>query len=109
LFDRPFRDAMASGYTGISPDEHAIEFSRLRAAWGTGLELVEVRPFHQYSIAYAMAIMLLPPARRRWLEPLAGGVYAADRWLFRRRMWESTGLRNRWILCGVKLQRPLGD
>jgi SAM-dependent methyltransferase len=105
VFDRPFRDAMAAGYTGISPDEHAIEFSRLRRAWGEGLELVEVRPFHQYSIAYAMALMLLPSERRRWLEPMASTVYAADRWLFRHRLWESTGLRNRWILCGVKLRR----
>jgi cyclopropane fatty-acyl-phospholipid synthase-like methyltransferase len=108
LFDRPFREAMAAGYTGISPDEHAIEFSRLRRAWGDSLELVEVRPFHQYSIAYAMSVMLLPPAPRRVLEPLASAVYAADRWLFRHRMWESTGLRNRWMLCGVKLRRPEG-
>jgi cyclopropane fatty-acyl-phospholipid synthase-like methyltransferase len=109
LFDRPFREAMAAGYTGISPDEHAIEFRRLREAWGEGLELVEVRPFHQYSIAYAMAIMLLPAGHRRWLEPGARAAYAADRWLFRHRMWESTGLRNRWILCGVKLRKPDGQ
>jgi cyclopropane fatty-acyl-phospholipid synthase-like methyltransferase len=104
-FDRPYRDAMEAGYTGISPDEHAIEFSRLQRAWGDDLELVECRPFHQYSMAYAMAVMLLPANRRRWLEPMASWAYGADRLLFRHRMWESTGLRNRWILCGVKLRR----
>ncbi|HEX7336622.1 MAG TPA: class I SAM-dependent methyltransferase [Gemmatimonadales bacterium] len=104
-FDRPFREAMSAGYTGISPDEHPIEIDRLRAAWGAEFELLECRPRHQYSIAYAMSVMLLPPRARRLLEPLASWATAADRRLFGLGMWESNGRRTRWILCAVKLRR----
>jgi SAM-dependent methyltransferase len=104
-FDRPFREAMKAGYTGISPDEHPIGIDRLRSAWGADFELLEVRPQHQYSIAYAMSVMLLPARARRLLEPLAPWVTAADRRLFSLGMWESNGRRVRWILCAVKLRR----
>jgi SAM-dependent methyltransferase len=103
-FDRPFREAMRDGYTGISPDERPIMIDRLRQAWGKDFEMVECRPRHQYSISYAMSIMLLPAKGRRFLEPLASLATAADRLLFRLGMWESNGLRVRWILCAVKLQ-----
>lgn len=106
-FDRPFREAMSAGYTGISPDEHPIELERLRASWGVDFELVECRPHHQYSIAYAMSIMLLPDRMRRRLEPFASLASAADRRLFRLGMWESNGARVRWILCAVKLRRKV--
>jgi SAM-dependent methyltransferase len=104
-FDRPFREAMSAGYTGISPDEHPIGMDRLRAAWGSDFEMLGCRPFHQYSIAYAMSIMLLPAGIRGPLEPFASWVKRADRTLFRLGMWESNGKEVRWILCGVKLQR----
>jgi SAM-dependent methyltransferase len=104
-FDRPFRDAMKAGYTGISPDERPILIDRLREAWGKDFAMIECRPQHQYGISYAMSIMLLPAAARRWLEPFASLAAAADRRLFRLGMWESNGLRVRWILCAVKLQR----
>ena len=104
-FDRPFREAMKAGYTGISPDERPILIDRLREAWGKDFELIECRPQHQYGISYAMSIMLLPATGRRWLEPFASLAAAADRRLFRWGMWESNGLRIRWILCAVKLQR----
>jgi SAM-dependent methyltransferase len=107
-FEGRFREAMNVGYTGISPDEHPIELSRLRAAWGDEFELLECRPHHQYGIAYAMSIMLLPPSVRSRLEPLAGWINAADRQLFRFGMWESNGSKVRWILCAVKLQRRWG-
>lgn len=103
-FDRPFREAMREGYTGISPDERPILIDRLRQACGKDFEMVECRPWHQYSISYAMSIMLLPARSRRLLEPLASLTTAADRLLFRLRMWESNGLKVRWILCAVKLQ-----
>jgi SAM-dependent methyltransferase len=108
-FDHRFRAAMKAGYTGISPDEHPIELSRLRAAWKDEFELLECRPFHQYGIAYAMAIMLLPASRRRPLEPLARWINAADRRLFRFGMWESTGSKGRWVLCAVKLRAAAKD
>jgi SAM-dependent methyltransferase len=104
-FDPKFREAMDAGYTGISPDEHPIELSRLRSAWGDDFELVECRPYHQYGIAYAMSIMLLPARVRNRLEPLARWIHAADRQLFRFGMWESNGSKVRWILCAVKLRR----
>lgn len=104
-FDRPFREAMSAGYTGISPDEHPIGIDRLRAAWGAEFEMLECRPYHQYSIAYAMSVMLLPARVRRLLEPLASWATAADRRLFGLGMWESNGPRVRWILCAVKLRR----
>jgi SAM-dependent methyltransferase len=104
-FDRSFREAMRAGYTGISPDEHPIGIDRLRGAWGADFEMVECRPYHQYSIAYAMSIMLLPARARRLLEPFASWATAADRRLFQLGMWQSNGLRVRWILCAVKLQR----
>ena len=105
FFDRPFREAMSAGYTGISPDEHPIRMDRLRAAWREDFEMLECRPFHQYSIAYAMSIMLLPSKVRQLLEPFASWATAADRSLFQLGMWESIGQKVRWILCGVKLQR----
>ncbi|HEU5304161.1 MAG TPA: class I SAM-dependent methyltransferase [Gemmatimonadales bacterium] len=104
-FDRPFREAMRDGYTGISPDERPILIEHLRRAVGEDFDIVECRPRHQYSISYAMSIMLLPARSRRFLEPLASLAMAADRLLFRLGMWESNGLRIRWILCAVKLQR----
>jgi SAM-dependent methyltransferase len=104
-FDQRFREAMNAGYTGISPDEHPIELPRLRAAWGDEFDLVECRPYHRYGLGYAMSIMLLPPAARSRLEPLASWIGAADRSLFRLGMWESNGSNVRWILCGVKLRR----
>ncbi|MEO7239168.1 MAG: methyltransferase domain-containing protein [Gemmatimonadales bacterium] len=104
LFDRPYREAMKDGYTGISPDERPIVIDRLRQAWGKDFELVECRPRHQYGISYAMSIMLLPAKARRFLEPLAFLAAAADNRLFRLGMWESNGLKVRWILCAVKLE-----
>jgi SAM-dependent methyltransferase len=103
-FDRPFREAMRDGYTGISPDERPILIDRLRQAWGSDFEMVECRPQHQYSISYAMSVMLLPARVRRLLEPLASLATAADRRLFRLGMWEGNGLKVRWILCAVKLK-----
>lgn len=105
LFDATIARAMRDGYTGTSPDEHAILFDRLRAAAGTDFEVAVVRPFHEYSIAYAMSIMLLREPVRRPLEPFAPFVYALDQWLFRRGMWENAGMERRWILCSVKLRR----
>lgn len=103
-FDRPFREAMKDGYTGISPDERPILIERLRQAWGNDFEMIECRPRHQYSISYAMSVMLLPAKVRRRLEPLASLATAADRMLFPLGMWESNGLKVRWILCAVKLE-----
>lgn len=103
-FDRPFLEAMREGYTGISPDERPILIDRLRQAWGKDFEMVECRPWHQYSISYAMSIMLLPARGRRLLEPLASLATGADRLLFQLGAWESNGLKVRWILCAVKLQ-----
>jgi SAM-dependent methyltransferase len=104
-FDPAFQRAMREGYTGTSPDEHAIEYERLLQAAGGAFDVVEVRPFHQYSIAFGMTAMLLSDARRKPFERLAGAIYRAEQRLFRLGMWENAGLEKRWILCAVKLRR----
>jgi cyclopropane fatty-acyl-phospholipid synthase-like methyltransferase len=103
--DPEMRAAMREGYTGTSPDEHAIEYERLAEAWGQRFQLVEARPFHQYSLGYAMSVMLLADRYRRRFEALARPVYRLEQMLFRLGMWESAGLEKRWILCAVKLRR----
>ena len=104
-FDPVFHHAMREGYTGTSPDEHAIDYDRLLQAAGTSFDLLDVRPFHQYSIAFAMSAMLLGEQRRKPFERLAGTVYGIEQRLFRLGMWQNAGLEKRWILCAVKLRR----
>ncbi len=104
-FDPDIRAAQRQGYTGTSPDEHAIAYGRLQEAWTGRFDLLEIRPFHQYSLAYTMSVMLLGEARRAPFERPAGLVYRVEQWLFRHGMWENTGTEKRWILCAVKLRR----
>jgi cyclopropane fatty-acyl-phospholipid synthase-like methyltransferase len=104
-FDPQIRAAMLEGYTGTSPDEHAIDYERLERAWGERFELLKTRPFHQYSLAYTMSVMLLSKGSRRFLEAPAGLVYRLEQRLFRLGMWENAGMEKRWILCAVKLRR----
>ena len=74
-FDPEIRAAMLQGYTGTSPDEHAIDYERLERAWGQRFDLLETRPFHEYSLAYTMSVMLLSERARRFFERPAGLVY----------------------------------
>jgi cyclopropane fatty-acyl-phospholipid synthase-like methyltransferase len=104
-FDPVIRAAMQEGYSGTSPDEHAIDYERLERAWAGAFELVEMRPFHQYSLGYTMAVMLLSERARRLFERPAGLVYRLEQRLFRLGMWENAGMEKRWILCAVKLRR----
>jgi 2-polyprenyl-3-methyl-5-hydroxy-6-metoxy-1,4-benzoquinol methylase len=104
-FDPAIRAAMREGYTGTSPDEHAIEVDRLEQSWRVRFELLETRPFHQYSLAYTMSVMLLDQRHRPRFERAAGLVYRLERRLFGLGMWDNAGLKNRWILCAVKLRR----
>jgi len=104
-FDPEIRAAMMEGYTGTSPDEHAIEYQRLERAWGQRFDLLEMRPFHQYSLGYTMSVMLLSERSRRFFERPAGIVYRLEQRLFRLGMWENAGMEKRWILCAVKLRR----
>jgi SAM-dependent methyltransferase len=104
-FDPVFHRPMSEGYTGTSPDEHAIHFDRLRQAADNGFDILGVRPFHQYSLAFAMSAMLLDEARRQPLERVAGTLYGLEQRLFRLGMWENAGVEKRWILCAVKLRR----
>jgi cyclopropane fatty-acyl-phospholipid synthase-like methyltransferase len=104
-FDPQIRAAMLEGYTGTSPDEHAIDYERLKRSWGQRFDLLETRPFHQYSLAYTMSVMLLSERTRRLFERPAGLVYRAEQALFRLGMWENAGMEKRWILCAVKLRR----
>lgn len=103
--DPEIRTAMREGYTGTSPDEHAIEYERLQRAWGQRFDLLEIRPFHQYSLGYTMSVMLLSERNRRYFERPAGLVYRLEQELFRLGMWENAGMEKRWILCAVKLRR----
>ena len=82
-FDPEIRAAMLQGYTGTSPDEHAIEYGRLERAWGQRFDLLETRPFHEYSLAYTMSVMLLSERARRFFERPAGLVYRMEQRLFR--------------------------
>jgi cyclopropane fatty-acyl-phospholipid synthase-like methyltransferase len=105
VFDSEIRAAMLQGYTGTSPDEHAIEYARLERAWGQRFDVLETRPFHEYSLAYTMSVMLLSERTRRFFERPAGLVYRLEQRLFRLGMWENAGMQKRWILCAVKLRR----
>lgn len=104
-FDEQFREAMKRGYNGTSPDEQPLEYERLLEYANEDFEVVEFRPFHQYSLAYAMAIMLLEQTPRRHLEGFASVMYSLDQRLFRLRAWENAGTKKRWILCALKLLR----
>ncbi|MEO7987585.1 MAG: methyltransferase domain-containing protein, partial [Gemmatimonadales bacterium] len=86
--DPDIRAAMQQGYTGTSPDEHPIEYDRLQRAWGQRFDLVSMRPFHQYSLAYTMSVMLLSERARGFFERPAGFVYRLEQRLFRLGMWE---------------------
>jgi SAM-dependent methyltransferase len=105
VFDPAIAAAMRDGYTGTSPDEHAIEYERLEQCWRGSFERLEIRPFHEYSLGYTMSVMLLDQRWRSPFERAAAAMYRLDQRLFRLGMWENAGLRKRWILCGVKLRR----
>jgi cyclopropane fatty-acyl-phospholipid synthase-like methyltransferase len=105
VFDPLIAAAMRAGYTGTSPDEHAIEYERLEQCWQGSFELLQLRPFHEYSLAYTMSVMLLDERRRRPFERAAAAMYRLDQRLFRLGMWENAGLQKRWTLCAVKLRR----
>ena len=105
VFDPAIAAAMREGYTGTSPDEHAIEYERLERCWQGTFELLQIRPFHEYSMAYTMSVMLLDGSRRRPFERAAAAMYRLDQRLFRLGMWENAGLEKRWTLCAVKLRR----
>jgi cyclopropane fatty-acyl-phospholipid synthase-like methyltransferase len=105
VFDPAIVAAMREGYTGTSPDEHAIEYERLQQCWQGTFELLEIRPFHEYSLGYTMSVMLLDERRRKPFERAAAAIYRLEQGLFRLGMWENAGLEKRWILCAVKLRR----
>jgi SAM-dependent methyltransferase len=105
MFDHELTSAMKKGYTGTSPDEHAIDFDKLRASFEGEFRLVECRPFHEYSIGYGMSLMLVKEPWRQKLERFAKHWYRLDQWLFRRGMWDNAGTNKRWTLCAIKLEK----
>jgi len=105
LFKENFAEAMRSGYTGTSPDERPIPLDGLRRSLvAQGLEIVEERPVHNYSLALAMSVIRLKPKLVSLLTPAVWAFYKIDGWLFR-----TVGLQNfggKWVLCSIKVVRP---
>jgi SAM-dependent methyltransferase len=105
LFKDNFAAAMRLGYTGTSPDEKPIPIEGLRRSLSEhGLQIVEERPFHSYSLAFAMSIVRLRPAFVRLLTPAVRVFYKLDAWLFRSIGWQN--YRNGYVLCSIKAVKP---
>jgi len=106
LFKQNFDDAMRLGYTGTSPDEKAIPIDDLRRGLNQqGLDIVEERPFHSYSLAIAMSIVRLRPPLLERLTPVVRALYRLDNWLFRSVGWQNFG-DGKAVLCSIKVVKP---
>ena len=98
LFKDNFAAAMRLGYTGTSPDEKPMPIDGLRSALrDQGLQIVEERPFHSYSLAFAMSIVRLRPAFVRLLTPPVRVFYKLDAWLFKSFGWQNFRNGSRFV------------
>jgi 2-polyprenyl-3-methyl-5-hydroxy-6-metoxy-1,4-benzoquinol methylase len=106
LFKDNFAAAMRLGYTGTSPDEKPIPIDGLRRSLNEqGLQIVDERPFHSYSLAFAMSIVRLRPSFVRLLTPFVRVFYKLDAWLFRSIGWQNFG-SDKSVLCSIKVLKP---
>jgi hypothetical protein len=106
LFKDNFAAAMRLGYTGTSPDEKPIPVDGLRRSLSEqGLQIVEERPFHSYSLAYAMSIVRLRPKLVTLLTPAVRMFYRLDAWLFKAVGWQNFG-DDKSVLCSIKVIKP---
>jgi 2-polyprenyl-3-methyl-5-hydroxy-6-metoxy-1,4-benzoquinol methylase len=107
LFKSNFVEAMRRGYTGSSPDERSIPIDRLRRTLDqNGLEIVEERPFHTYSLAVAMSLVRLRPRIVTFFTPAVRAFYRLDGLLFRSIGWQNF-CEAKWVLCSIKVVKPV--
>jgi 2-polyprenyl-3-methyl-5-hydroxy-6-metoxy-1,4-benzoquinol methylase len=106
LFKDNFSAAMKLGYTGTSPDEKPIPIDGLRHSLSEqGLQIEEERPFHSYSLAYAMSIVRLRPKLASLLTPAVRLFYKLDAWWFKVIGWQNFG-SDKSVLCSIKVRKP---
>jgi hypothetical protein len=106
LFKGNFAAAMRLGYTGTSPDEKPIPIDGLRRMLAEqGLKVVAERPYHSYSLAFAMSIVRFRPRLVSLLTPAVPLFYWLDRVLFRAVGWQNFG-SDKSVLCAIKVTKP---
>jgi SAM-dependent methyltransferase len=106
LFKSNFATAMRQGYTGSSPDEKPIPIDGLRRCLaGQGLAIVEERPYHSYSLAFAMSVVRLRPRLTAFFTPIVRVFYKLDRLLFSAIGWQNFG-EDKAVLCSIKVVKP---
>jgi SAM-dependent methyltransferase len=106
LFKANFAEAMRMGYTGTSPDEKPIPIAGLRRSLAQqGLTIVEERPYHSYSLAFAMSIMRFKPRLIAFFTPAVRAFYWLDALLFKAVGWQNFGA-DKSVLCSIKVSKP---
>jgi hypothetical protein len=106
LFKANFAAAMKLGYTGTSPDEKPIPIEGLRQVLtGQGLRVLEERPYHSYSMAFAMSVVRFRPKLVSGLTPAVPLFCWLDRVLFRTVGWQNFG-DDKSVLCAIKVMKP---
>jgi SAM-dependent methyltransferase len=106
LFKANFEAAMKLGYTGTSPDEKPIPIDGLRRVLTEqGLRVVAERPYHSYSLAFAMSVVRFRPGLVSKLTPAVPLFCWLDRVLFRSVGWQNFG-SDKSVLCAIKVMKP---
>ena len=107
LYDDEFKTAMETGYTGTSPDEKPLDFEKaINCVTAAGLNISTIKPYHHYSIIFAMNIIRYKSGIFKLLEPLAGLFYKLDKFIFSVFGWSDIGARKMVLgsLYGEKRQ-----
>ena len=106
LRDRSFKKELDEGYNSLSPHEAPLGIREVKNYCLDSLHMLEVRGWHLYSLGFAMQTMFFKKRIRRIYHPMVFLFYWIDQIFFRLFGWERFSVKQRFILCGMKLEKP---
>jgi 2-polyprenyl-3-methyl-5-hydroxy-6-metoxy-1,4-benzoquinol methylase len=103
LYSKRHQDEVRRGYTMNSPHERPISIDWIDKYCSENFKILEVKPWHLYSIAYGMQTKALKPRIMYLYSLFASTWYKIDKCLLKIFGWQPFSNSSRFILCSIKL------
>jgi SAM-dependent methyltransferase len=98
-----YKKAKEEGYTGMSPNESALEYEFLKNLLKKNNFILEdIRPIHYKSIGYAIIISSMKKSLREILKYGISTVLIFDKFLFKIMGWKNVGEKRNFLLCSIE-------
>lgn len=92
------------GYSGISPHEAPVGLSAIFDAFSDSIELKEIMPWHSFSLAYGMELMVLKAKPQKLYALFAPLVYKVEKLLLQKLDWQVIS-EKAFVMCGIKIKK----